>query len=152
MDLQCDRTRRLAIAVVDGFGAVQSGAEHVLWSRRSSDRESRRPRIATMAKNAVGRGSAEETRERVIQAAIATVIDVGYYKASSNAIARNAGVTWGSINHLFGSREQLMLDVVNYLATRLEERLARAVIEGETLEDRLWHVLGALSSHYEHHD
>jgi hypothetical protein len=45
-----------------------------------------------------------------------------------------------------------MLDVVNYLATRLEERLASAVVEGETLEDRLWEVLGALSSHYEQDD
>ena len=40
-----------------------------------------------MAKSAVRRrGNPEETRTRVLEAAIATVIDVGYYKASSNAI------------------------------------------------------------------
>jgi AcrR family transcriptional regulator len=95
------------------------------------------------------RGDAEQTRRRVLDAAIATVVDVGYYKASSNEIARRAGVTWGSIQHLFGSREQLMLDVVNDIGVRLEESFAAATVEGATLEDRLRSVLGILSTHYE---
>ena len=77
------------------------------------------------------RGDAEQTRRRVLDAAIATVVDVGYYKASSNEIARRAGVTWGSIQHLFGSREQLMLDVVNDIGVRLEESFAAATVEGD---------------------
>jgi AcrR family transcriptional regulator len=95
------------------------------------------------------RGDAEQTRRRVLDAAIATVVDVGYYKASSNEIARRAGVTWGSIQHLFGSREQLMLDVVNDIGVRLEERFAAATVEGTTLEERLRSVLDILSTHYE---
>lgn len=95
------------------------------------------------------RGDPEQTRRRVLDAAIATVVDVGYYKASSNEIARRAGVTWGSIQHLFGSREQLMLDVVNDIGVRLEERFAAAAVEGATLEERLRSVLDILSTHYE---
>ena len=95
------------------------------------------------------RGDAEETRRRVLDAAVATVVDVGYYKASSNAIARRAGVSWGSIQHLFGSREQLMLDVVNDLGARLEHRFASAMIDGDTLEARLRAVLDVLATHYE---
>jgi AcrR family transcriptional regulator len=103
-----------------------------------------------MASDARGaRGNPDETRRRVLDAAIATVIDVGYYKASSNEIARRAGVTWGTIQHLFGSREMLMVEVVNDLGARLEQQLASAPIDGETLEDRLWNVLKALSGHYE---
>ena len=103
-----------------------------------------------MAKDATRRrGDREETRRHVLEAATATVIDLGYYKASSNAIAREAGVTWGTIQHLFGSREQLMVEVVNHLGTRLEAQLASAPIDGDTLEDRLWNVLKALSGHYE---
>jgi AcrR family transcriptional regulator len=95
------------------------------------------------------RGDAEETRRRVLDAVVATVIDVGYYKASSNEIARRAGVTWGSIQHLFGSREQLMLDVVNDFGARLERGFANGVVEGDTLEERLRSVFDVLATHYE---
>jgi AcrR family transcriptional regulator len=68
------------------------------------------------------RRSGEATRRRVLDAVIDTVRDVGYYKATSNEIARRAGVTWGAIQHLFGSREQMMLEVVqDMLAERLEQ-------------------------------
>jgi AcrR family transcriptional regulator len=95
------------------------------------------------------RYDAEEKRRRVLDAAVATVVDVGYYKASSNEIARRAGVSWGSIQHLFGSREQLMLDVVNDLAAQMTRNFAGAVVEGASLEARLASVLAVLATHYE---
>jgi AcrR family transcriptional regulator len=85
----------------------------------------------------------------VLDVVVQTVIDIGYYKASSNEIARRAGVTWGSIQHLFGSRDQLMLDVVNYLAAKMEEVVADAVITGSTLEERLESVLEVLAESYD---
>jgi AcrR family transcriptional regulator len=95
------------------------------------------------------RNSAEETRRRVLDVVVQTVIDIGYYKASSNEIARRAGVTWGSIQHLFGSRDQLMLDVVNYLAGKLEAVIGGASITGETLEERLQSILELLAESYD---
>jgi len=50
------------------------------------------------------RRDGEATRRKVLDAVVESVLDVGYYKASSNEIARRAGVTWGAIQHLFGSR------------------------------------------------
>jgi len=95
------------------------------------------------------RGAAEDTRRSVLDAALGTIMDIGYYKASSNQIARRAGVTWGTIQHLFGSREQLMLDVVNYLGEAIEDSFAAAAFDGETLEDRLEQALAFLARHYE---
>jgi AcrR family transcriptional regulator len=95
------------------------------------------------------RNDAEETRRRVLDAVVATVVEVGYYKASSNEIARRAGVTWGSIQHLFGSREQLMLDVVNDIAANAVHHFVSADIKGKTLEERLHEVLKVLAVHYE---
>jgi AcrR family transcriptional regulator len=95
------------------------------------------------------RSDAEETRRRVLDAVVATVIDIGYYKTSSNEIARRAGVTWGSIQHLFGSREQLMLDVVNDIGSGMEAEFRGAAIAGDTLEERLASVLAVLAGHYE---
>ncbi len=37
------------------------------------------------------------TRDRVIAAAITCILERGYYRASTNEIARTAGVTWGVI-------------------------------------------------------
>jgi AcrR family transcriptional regulator len=95
------------------------------------------------------RRDGEATRRKVLDAVVESVLDVGYYKASSNEIARRAGVTWGAIQHLFGSREALMLDVLDDGWNRLHERVASAQITGVTLEERLREVLDVLASHYE---
>jgi AcrR family transcriptional regulator len=95
------------------------------------------------------RRDGEATRRKVLDAVIESVLDVGYYKASSNEIARRAGVTWGAIQHLFGSREALMLDVLDDRWAYLQERVATAKITGATLEDRLREVLDVLASYYE---
>jgi AcrR family transcriptional regulator len=95
------------------------------------------------------RRDGEATRRRVLDAVVESVLDVGYYKASSNEIARRAGVTWGAIQHLFGSREQLMLEVVQDILSRFKHRVATARIEGDSLEERLGRVLDVLAEHYE---
>ena len=53
----------------------------------------------------------ESTRGRVVDAAIECILDEGFYRASSNKIAKRAGVTWGVIQYHFGTREALMLAV-----------------------------------------
>jgi AcrR family transcriptional regulator len=95
------------------------------------------------------RNNTEDTRRRILDVVVETVIEVGYYKASSNEIARRAGVTWGTIQHLFGSRDQLMLDVVNYVAGKMEALIGAARIDGETLEKRLEGVLDVLAESYD---
>jgi AcrR family transcriptional regulator len=94
------------------------------------------------------RSDGEATRRRVLDAVVATVLDVGYYKASSNEIARRAGVTWGAIHRLFGSREQLMIDVVRDEWKQLESRLASEQVVGATLEERLREVMDVLATYY----
>jgi AcrR family transcriptional regulator len=90
-----------------------------------------------------------ETRRRVLDAVVETIVEVGYYKASSNQIARRAGVTWGAIDHLFGSREQLMLEVFHDLGEQAERYFAAARIKGASLEDRLHSVLAVFDHYYD---
>ena len=94
------------------------------------------------------RADGEATRARVLQATIESILEKGYYQTSSNEIARRAGVTWGAIQHLFGTREQLLLEVMNDRWHALQEQVATAQIEGETLEDRLAGVADVLATHY----
>jgi AcrR family transcriptional regulator len=94
------------------------------------------------------RSDGENTRQRVIDAAIKSILESGYYHTSSNEIARLAGVTWGALQNLFGTREALMLDIVNDRWHRLQEAMATAEIDGDTLEERLHAVLDLIEEHY----
>ena len=53
-----------------------------------------------------------ETREALIDAAIATIHELGYQAASTTLIAERAGVSRGAILHQFGTRAALMAEVV----------------------------------------
>jgi AcrR family transcriptional regulator len=90
----------------------------------------------------------ESTRDRMLAAAVETILEEGYYRASSNRIAERAGVTWGVIQHHFGTREQLLLAVVRQEADELVRRLADATISGDTVEARLDSLADVIWSHY----
>jgi len=102
----------------------------------------------TLAPSRARRRDGEATREKVLESAIQCVIDVGYRETSTNEIARRAGVTWGVIQHQFGSREQLLLAVLDHIWARLQGLVRDAAITGATLEDRLRGVLDLLAVHY----
>lgn len=89
-----------------------------------------------------------ESRQRVIDAAVACILDQGFYRSSSNAIADRAGVTWGVIQYHFGSREALMLAVLEEGAQRLNDILTHSDISGGTVADRVGQYSDILSSYY----
>ena len=84
----------------------------------------------------------------MLDAAVESLLDKGYYRTSSNEIARRAGVTWGTLQHQFGSRELLLLDVLNQRWHDLQHEMATAQVVGTTLEERLHSVLDVIATHY----
>jgi AcrR family transcriptional regulator len=92
--------------------------------------------------------SDDSTRTRVLDAAVACILEEGFYRASSNQIARKAGVTWGVIQYHFGTREALLLAVHERGLAELDSCLADAVITGDTMEARLGSFVDALWSYY----
>lgn len=85
----------------------------------------------------------------MIDAAIQSILENGYYHTSSNEIARRAGVTWGTIQHQFATREGLLLEVVNDRWNHFQQTMATAEVVGDTLEERLHSLLDVLALHYE---
>ncbi len=83
-----------------------------------------------------------------MDAAIATILELGFYRASSNEIARKANVSWGSIQYHFGSREALLLAVIEELNLRYTTTVSQASIAGDTLEERLGSLYDLLARHY----
>ena len=88
------------------------------------------------------------TRQRLLDAAVACIAEEGYYRASSNHIARRAGVTWGVIQHYFGTREQLLLEVARGRAAGLVATIESATISGSTARARLESLAEVVWSYY----
>jgi AcrR family transcriptional regulator len=104
--------------------------------------------VAVAPRKRARRSDGETTRTRVLEAAVSCILDVGYYQASSNAIARQAGVTWGTIQHQFGTREGLMLEIIEDGFASLDRHLATAEVDGTDLEERLASVLELFEVYY----
>jgi AcrR family transcriptional regulator len=88
------------------------------------------------------------TRTRVVDAAVSAIVELGYYRASSNEIARRAGVSWGVIQHYFGTRERLLLAVFELGQRELAQLAETGTIDSSTLEGRLEQLLDILALHY----
>jgi TetR/AcrR family transcriptional regulator, regulator of cefoperazone and chloramphenicol sensitivity len=102
-------------------------------------------RAAVGARTPSGEG---DSRQRLIDAATACILEQGFYRASSNAIAERAGVSWGVIQYHFGSREALMLAVLQEGTRRLNETLMTAEITGSTVTERVAQYADMLARYY----
>lgn len=91
-----------------------------------------------------------ETRRRLIDATIAVIAERGIAHTATADITGRAGVTWGAAQHLFGSKDELLRQVVeevsNDLIAELDavgrwpaalEARARAVVEA------MWAICGS---------
>lgn len=88
------------------------------------------------------------SRQRVLDAAVQCILEQGLYRASSNAIAEQAGLSWGVIQYYFGTREALMLAVLEEGARRLDVAVRDAEIAGQTLTERVESYLEILARYY----
>lgn len=95
----------------------------------------RRTRVSSQS---ASNSSSEGTSQRVIDAAIACILAKGYYRASSNEIARWAGLTWGVIQYHFGTRDGLMLAALRDQVNELNDHSERYALTGETTREQLW--------------
>lgn len=96
------------------------------------------------------RGSKDPSgREQIIDAAIASILEVGFYRSSTNEIARRADVSWGALQYHFGTREALLLAIVEVLAQRFTTSVEAAHVEGETLAERITSLYEILAEHYD---
>jgi AcrR family transcriptional regulator len=89
-----------------------------------------------------------DTRQRVIEAAIQCILENGFYRASSNAIAERAGLSWGVIQYWFGTRESLMLAVMEEGTRRLRRLLEERHVTGATTAERVESYFDILADYY----
>jgi AcrR family transcriptional regulator len=72
---------------------------------------------------AAGYAKSRDTRDRILTAALEEAGESGFYKTSVAAIAARAGVAIGSLHYHFGSRAELLQELMQQL---MDDYMARA--------------------------
>jgi AcrR family transcriptional regulator len=74
-------------------------------------------------------GQAAATRQRIIDAARELIAETGVHDTSLDAVARRANSTRTTVYHQFGSREELLLTVLNDALDRADVRAVRKALQ-----------------------
>jgi AcrR family transcriptional regulator len=101
--------------------------------------------------HALGRQAAKSkaTQDKLVNAVIGLINEKGFAAASSTQIAKRAGVTWGAVQHHFGSKEDILEEVLNRSHLRFHESLsARRFTTGDA-EQRVGKYVDAAWAHYQ---
>jgi AcrR family transcriptional regulator len=91
----------------------------------------------------------EATRTRVLDAAVACIVEDGFQASNLGRIARSAGMTTGAIQHQFGDKATLLAELVERGFERMVDRLARLPGGELPVADRVAAVVGALWEGYD---
>ncbi len=78
-----------------------------------------------------------ETRRRVIEAAIACVAEQGLRNATAGRIAERAGISWGGIQHQFGDKEAIFEAVLQQVLDDFSTDLSTISPERDSLAARV---------------
>ena len=88
------------------------------------------------------------TRTSILDEAEQCVFELGFHRATSREVVKRSGVTFGVIQHHFGTYEAVLLAVVERAAARLRESLASAEISSGTTRERVAQVADIVWEYY----
>ena len=100
------------------------------------------------SKRRTQRERTELSRRKVIDATIACVQKGGVTNATVSKIAAEAGLTWGSIQHQFGSKGGVFAAVLESTSSDLMEKMHEITVVGKNLRDVVEQFTETLWSHY----
>ncbi len=93
-----------------------------------------------------------ETRRTLLKVAIRCLADGGPESASANLVAREAGVTWGTVQHQFGGVDGLWAAVLDHISERggpiiaLPPELSTLDERVQAVVEQLWTALDSSGS------
>ncbi len=100
-----------------------------------------------MSDETTGRLTTEERRESILEAATVVFGERGYHGATTDAIARQAGISQAYVVRMFGSKEELFVAAGARAVGRVADAF-REVIAGFSAEDTVHDRLHALGEAY----
>ncbi len=90
----------------------------------------------------------ELSRQKVIEATVRCIQSGGVTNATVSKIAAEAGLTWGTIQHQFGSKDGLFAAVLEHSSAGLIDKLDSFEVEGKTLYEVVDEFAEMLWTHY----
>jgi AcrR family transcriptional regulator len=88
------------------------------------------------------------TRQALLDATIECVVRDGYARTTTGAVARQAGVSVGALQHHFASKAELMGAAIDHLLTLRRDEYAKAIAGLDPGVDRLDAAIDVLWSMY----
>ncbi|MEA2166976.1 MAG: hypothetical protein QOF76_276 [Solirubrobacteraceae bacterium] len=88
------------------------------------------------------------TRRRLLDAAVAELIDNGYGAVTTVGVARRAGATRGAQQHHFPNRELLVAEAIKHLANLTSEQLTTRIAELPKGKSRMADALDLVYEQY----
>ena len=98
----------------------------------------------------VARMSADERREKLVDAAIRVMTRDGVAKATTRAISAEAGMPLGVFHYAFQSKQELMARVTETIAQRSKADIDEAVLGNDPTENWLAVALAGLCAYFDH--
>lgn len=84
-----------------------------------------------------------QTFDKVVKAGIECIAELGFHGASTNKIARHAGVTWGTLQHQFGDKATLLEAILERVFNEQLQKLSAATDTQKPLQQRIKALLDA---------
>ncbi len=91
----------------------------------------------------------KNTREKILGAAISLIKEGGFAAASASRIAERAGITWGAAQHHFGSKEDILAEVMTISHERFIASVSAPHLREGTLADRVDAFVDCMWEHYQ---
>jgi AcrR family transcriptional regulator len=85
-----------------------------------------------------------ETRAHILAVAVRVLARGGTDVASANLVAREAGVTWGTIQHQFGDTDGVWAAVVAHASERWGASFVAEATAGHTIEERVRAIVATM--------
>jgi AcrR family transcriptional regulator len=98
--------------------------------------------LNALAEDDLGSAAQRDRRKRIIDATIALASKGGFDAVQMRTVAERAGVALGTLYRYFPSKIHLLVSGLARELERVQERLDRSAIRGETPRERVLFVLG----------
>lgn len=92
---------------------------------------------------------AQRTRENLIGAVVSLIKEGGFAAASSSRIAERAGMTWGAVQHHYGSKEDILEAVLARAYEQFIDKMTAPGLDQGNLEQRVSLLVDRMWSHYQ---
>ncbi len=91
---------------------------------------------------------AKATKDKILLAVVTLINESGYSSASSTAIAKQAGITWGAVQHHYGNKDEILLAVMDMARDVYIQSLKHPSLTTGTLAERVDRFINIVWTHY----